>query len=250
MAIAESKNEIKDFYSSQKTAQGYIDERFNNAIGLVMHRRQIELINDSIKRFGVKTVLEIAPGPARISVDVRGFEKGVMIDLNSEMLKVARERLESKGLEGKWALTLGDAFAIDLKEKVDLVYTFRFIRHFKIDMRKKLYDVVKRALKDKGLFIFDAPNLAVCGEIRKNKDLEKIYDELYTKESLVAELEENGFRVLKTKAVWAHYLKVQYWIQVLVGPRWPWGAYQLINMFESDNAKDPLEWVVLCQKAG
>ncbi|MCX5679745.1 MAG: class I SAM-dependent methyltransferase [Candidatus Omnitrophica bacterium] len=248
MKPAKTKDEIKKFYSSTDTSNKYIDKRFSSAVGRVMHERQVRFVNDAICKYSVKNILEFAPGPARVSADVTGFEKGTMVEVNENMLLIAKERLEKRGILKYWQLILSDVFEFTPKEKFGLVYTFRFIRHFDLEMRRRLYSNIGYCLNEGGFLIFDVPNIKVIQPIREKKGPGEIYDELYTKDQFIEEMEDNGYRVLKMASVWSHYSRIQYWIQIFLGPRWSQGAYFLIKLFENDNGKNPLEWIALCQK--
>jgi ubiquinone/menaquinone biosynthesis C-methylase UbiE len=246
--VLKQPDEIRGAYSKTSTAEDYIDKRFVSAWGAVLHAAQVKAVNDVIRAHGVKRVLEIAPGPARLSRDVSGFERGYLCEFNESMLQVARRRLE--GTNGRWRLVRGDAFHLPLRSlsNLDLVYTFRFIRHFEATDRALLYHQVRSVLRSGGLFVFDAVNVKVGLPSRVRDGLAEypIYDEFYTRETLERELVQHGFTPMSLIPVIRHMVAQQQ-IQVLVGPRSNALARRLISMLELVPGH-PLEWIVVCRK--
>jgi SAM-dependent methyltransferase len=249
-AVLKHPDEIRAAYSRDDTAEDYIDRRFTSAWGSVMHAGQLKVINDVIRAHGVKRVLEIAPGPARLSREVTGFEKGYLCEFNDSMVQVARRRIA--GRPAPWRIVRGDAFHLPFgtAAHLDLVYTFRFIRHFEAPEREAIYRQIRSVLKPGGLLIFDAVNVRVGLPSRQRDGLEHhpLYDEFYEPGALQEELTRHGFTPLSLTDVIRH-MRVQQWIQVLVGPRSSGLARQLIALLERVPG-DPLEWVVVCRKTG
>jgi SAM-dependent methyltransferase len=246
--MLKAPEEIRSAYSETGTAEQYIDRRFTSAWGSVMHAAQVRVINDVIRRHRAKRVVEIAPGPARLSQDVSGFERGYLCEFNDSMLEVARRRLATS--DGRWRLVRGDAFRLPFQGTAfaDLVYTFRFIRHFEMADRAALYAQIRSILKPGGLFVMDAVNVRV-GLPERHRDglaLHPIYDEFYDQPTLTTELRKQGFTPLAMVDVIRH-MRLQQLIQVLVGPRANELARRMIAALEYVPG-DPLEWVVVCQK--
>ena len=239
--------EIRDAYAQTDTAEEYIDKRFTSAWGSVVHATQVRVINEVIRAYGVKRVLELAPGPARLSSDVSGFERGYLCEFNDSMLRVARQRLAETN--GRWQIVRGDAFHLPFRQPLDMVYTFRFIRHFEAADRAALCRQVRSVLKDGGLFVFDAVNVKVGQPAVKRNGLDKhrIYDEFYRRDALQQELLQHGFIPLSLTDVIRH-MTLQQQIQVLVAPRSNGLARRLIELLEYVPGQ-PLEWVVVCRKA-
>lgn len=235
-------DEIRGAYSSDRTAEDYVDTRFASAWGSVMHRAQVKVVNDVIRTEGVRHVLEIAPGPARLSVDVHGFERGLLCEFNESMLQVARRRLAHND---RWAMVRGDGFHVPVRRAagIDLVYTFRFIRHFELPERERLYREIRELLGDGGLFIFDAVNVGID---RGAPEQYGIFDQLYDRPTLERELQDHGFEPLSFTPVIRH-MALQQQIQILVGPRSTRLARLLIQALEAFPG-EPLEWVVVSRK--
>lgn len=240
--------EIRGAYSATGTAEEYVDKRFTSAWGSVVHAAQVTLVNDLVRDHQVKRVLEIAPGPARVSSEIVGFDRGYLCEFNQSMLTVARRRLKGSG--GRWRLVQGDGFQLPFKPALDLdlVYTFRFVRHFEMHDRATIYQQVRSVLRDGGLFVFDAVNVKVGlpARQREGHDHYPIYDEFYTPASLREELASHGFTLLSLTDVMRH-MTAQQQIQVLVGPRSFGLARRLISWLEYLPGQ-PLEWVAVCRK--
>ena len=147
-------------------------------------------------------VLEIAPGPARLTAELAFSGRGVAVDASPQMLAVARDRL--RGRPGEWLIARGDAFALPLADRaVDLVYTTKFVRHFQRDDRARLYAQIRRVLRPGGAFVMDAQNRAVSLPHRQRRGLERypIYDVLYELPELIDELESEQFRVARVEGL-------------------------------------------------
>ena len=239
-------DEIRGAYAHTDTAEDYIDQRFTSAWGSVLHAAQVKVVNDVIRAHGVRRLLELAPGPGRLSRDVTGFERGYLCEFNDSMLQVARRRLATSP---RWRIVRGDAFALPFGAPLaaDLVYTFRFIRHFEAAHRQALYQQVRSVLQDGGVFIFDAVNVKVGLPARTSDPNDNpIYDEYYTPESLKNELRRHGFETLSMTDVIRHWT-CQQRIQVFVDPRARTLARGLIRLLEFVPG-EPLEWIVVARK--
>lgn len=199
------KEIIKDYYQDGTVARGYIDERFMRPLGRVQHRTQIETINHIISFYHIDRILEVACGPARLTSGIEGFKKGVAVDTSENMLNIARRNVSNPE---KWNFINANAFDIKLNERFHLIYVFRFIRHFRLSERIKLYNKFHELLEDRGILIFDAVNYEKVGLIRKmeNKGQKLIYDKIYvSSKSLEDELFNAGYEVLTLKGLIYHF---------------------------------------------
>ena len=135
-------------------------------------------------------------------------------------------------------------------EPFDFAYTFRFIRHFKLDDRQRLYGRIHRALRPGGLLMFDAVNAAVSRRLRQaNPEQFPIYDKLYdTVDQLRGELKDAGFDLTRAAPVQRAY-RMQWRSQVLIGPRARWLNRLVIGALERLSPGSPLEWIVTCRRA-
>lgn len=252
MSTNDHIEQLKKTYSENKISDTYIADRFNYALGKVLHNAQVKFVTDAILKQKIKKVLEIAPGPARLTVDIGtacSETFGKIVDVNTNMLEQAEKRLKAAGLADRWRTVTGDAFALPFDDIVQMIYSFRFIRHFHEEDREKIYRQIYDHLEPQGFFIFDVINHDVSAPLRAKSDPDKypIYDELYHLPQLKEELEKNNFKVI-------HYVGVQHsislldLIQIWIGPRSQDLAYLMMKIIERVKIGQPLEWIVLCQK--
>ena len=68
-------SDLRDAYRDQQVAREYVGRRFQSAMGALLHRRQVEVVRRAIEVNGVQRAAEIAPGPARVSVDISPLRK-------------------------------------------------------------------------------------------------------------------------------------------------------------------------------
>ncbi len=196
-----TKEQIEQKYQSWELVREYEKRRFHHPIWGMAHFKEVAIVNRFLKRIHPQKLLEIAPGTARISRNLKSayFEKGYAIDASPQMLKVTRDMLSPV----RWKVRLGDAFAMDFPENYfDVVMTFRFIRHFLLHDRKKIYAQVNRVLKPGGYLIFEAfhKNMEpIAYEKIGLGGAKGIYDELWTKAGLARELDEAGFELVILK---------------------------------------------------
>lgn len=251
MAANDHIEQLKKAYSETKVSDTYIENRFTSAIGRILHEAQVSFVIDAINKYHISKALEVAPGPARLTVDIGTAcrqTRGTIMDFNDNMLEQAQKRLSAAGLAENWKTVAGDAFAMPFDDLFQLVYTFRFIRHFHEEDRARIYSQIYQHLEPNGYLIFDVINRQVSEPLRTAAaDEYPIYDELYNFPEIEQELINNNFRIIEHTAV-QHSYSLLSQIQILVGPRSEKLAYRLMKMIESANIGQPLEWIVLCQK--
>lgn len=196
-SLVKGPKEIKAYYSQFKIAENYNTDRFmqfpENCIDLLERTSIGNIIQDRFKGAKVR-ILDIAPGDGRIMQEDLKYGDCLGVDSSEAMLHLMKDRFKNAdNLETK---TL-DYFQGDIQEQFDVITTFRYIRHFEYFQRKELYQKIKRNLTDKGILIFDVPNIKFEMPVRNQNGWDKynIYDIFTTKEAMIAELEENGFKI-------------------------------------------------------
>lgn len=233
---------VTDFYQNKKHAEHYLNRRLKNLVGQFRHERQVALINDVIAQNNFKTALEIACGPARLTSEIKGIQKGVAIDASQAMLELARQRVN----RSVWKFCVADAFVLPFVQQFDLIFTGRFIWHFPLTQRKKIYQLVQTHLAPDGCFLFDA---LTNNRFLLAKQQTKMYEERYQELGFLAsELSEAGFKVEAAEGYLFHP-NIQHLLakvgdlMTLKQPIWLW-----LNLIEQLKSKHPEEYLIVCQK--
>ena len=253
IVTAQEETSVRLLYEDRQVAETYIRQRFGHAWGQLLHQKQAAGINKVIKESRPESILEIAPGPARLATDLAGVTRGLMLDNSAAMLALARRRLQDAGLSHLWDVEQGNAFELEkLGDRFHFVFTFRFIRHFRLKERARLYRGIHECLQPGGLLMFDVVNQTV----RDNLDARQpqkppgeldVYDETYSATSFNREMESYGFKVLQLTPVLNHFF-LQSWISNRLGYRLPKASFALVRSLEMMPSQEPLEWIALCQK--
>ena len=240
---------IRAAYQDAGVASRYVEERFTTPLGSLLHDRQRQVLRNVIVAHGSPDVLEIAPGPARLTtsvIDVAG--QMTLLDASAEMLGEAKRRLSMMTVNTPYTLVRGDAFCLPFPSRFDLVYSFRLIRHFAAEDRQRLYREVARVLKPGGRLVFDAVNSRVHDALPEVADGRNHYDASLDRDALRAELKSAGFEVESLEGAQRRYSTL-YRLQVLVAPRSAKLARLAMNVVDGISGGEPLEWIVTCRRA-
>ena len=243
MEPVHERQELKEYYQDSDRAEAYVADRFLAPRGRVIHETQVALVNDLIASARFESALELAPGPGRLTRDIRGLKRGVAVDASPQMLAEASKVVDDR----IWELREGDIFELELGERFPLIYSFRFIRHLKDAQRATVFARVQEHLEPGGIFLFDAPNVVVEGPIRQRKpECFPVYDMLWDEQKLIAELSEAGFTVdrLVGNMKW-------HGVQRVVSRLTPRALNRLgatvVAAMDRLPGTNPLEWVVVCR---
>lgn len=249
MECISNSNDIKKYYKDSQLAEKYLGDRFSHPLGRVLHEKQVKTVNRYIEKYKLQKILELACGPARITMDIIPLKdsKCVAVDFSEEMLKIAEKRSNFFKKCG-WIFFKQDIFKMDLKEQFDLIFSYRFIRHFMREDRTTIYNQVHRHLKKGGYFIFDVVNKEVSLPVRIKEGLKHypVYDELYNRDEFLVEMEKEGFFVKELINTHPLY-PLLYKIQLLLGPHLEKITYNLLKFIENNFKKRNLEWIAVCQ---
>ena len=246
--MIEGHRPIRDAYRDESVASSYVQTRFVEPLGALLHRGQARALCGTIDRSAPTRVLEVAPGPARLSLEAADRLRGdlVLLDASREMLAVARKRIQANSLD-RCRFVQGDAFDLPFQERFELVYSFRLIRHFGLEDRLRLYEQFRRVLRPNGVLMFDAVNETVSGPLRRADPTGLVhFDALLNREAITSELARAGFEVQSFEGL-QHRYSLLHKVQVLVAPRSRWLATSLMRLLDSTGG-EPLEWVVTCRR--
>lgn len=246
-----AQQQLQQSYKDHQVAAGYVQQRFSDELNRLLHERQVAVVNRVAKRLTSGRILEIAPGPARVTRDVRHSGLVVCLEYNQSMIDVGRQAGQvAKEWQNTCPLWIrGDAFALPFRQCFDFVYTFRFIRHFHYQDRARLYAEISRVLRPGGWLVFDAVNERVSRPLREAyPEHYTLYDKLYRDVAeLRCELAGAGFELADIEPVQRWY-RAQYRVQVLLGPRSRRLCRLLIRALELMRRAPALEWIVTCRR--
>ncbi len=206
MKPIDQPKDLQAYYKDQGVVDRYMHRRTTQPLNGLLHRRQVAFLNQVFAARAPRAVLEIACGPGRITTATRGVGFGVAVDASPAMLATARQRMQ--GMPGDWSFLRSDAFVLPFRDaSFDLVYTFRFVRHFQLPERQRLYSEIRRVLRRNGTFVVDALNYDVVhpARLRKGLDHYPIYDVLFREDELKDELERAGFHLVALEGILKHF---------------------------------------------
>ena len=179
---------------------------------------------------------------------MRGVRFGVAVDASPAMLETAQRRMN--GNPTRWGFLRTDAFVLPFRSaSFDAVYTLRFVRHFQLDDRRRLYEEIRRVLRPHGVFIVDALNrdVSLPHRLKRGLDHYPIYDVLYRREELEAELRTAGFQIIAVEGIIRHF-SLQRALNRLRRVKLGRLARALIASLERLPGDNPSTWMLLCER--
>jgi ubiquinone/menaquinone biosynthesis C-methylase UbiE len=248
-SMIKGRTDLQRAYRDTDVAREYIARRFETPIGALLHERQVSTVRELIERQGLRTALEVAPGPARVTTAVAPrLESVTLVDASLEMLREAHGRLLAERGSVKIHLMQADAFRLPLKNSFDLVFSFRLVRHFERGDRVALYRQFASVLQPGSWLVFDAINERVATPLRARDTGGELkhFDALLSPEQIRDELGEAGFVVDRLVGV-QHRMPMLQWTQVYVAPRADSLARTMMAAIDRSGG-EPLEWVVVCRR--
>jgi ubiquinone/menaquinone biosynthesis C-methylase UbiE len=240
--------DLKRYYQDRAVVRAYMERRTAQPLNGLLHRRQVAFLNAVLAERRPRAVLEIACGPGRLTTAMRGVGFGVAVDASHPMLDTAQQRMN--GAASRWSFLRTDAFVLPFRSaSFDVAYTLRFVRHFQLNDRQRLYAEIRRVLRPQGVFIVDALNREVSLPDRLKRGVAHypIYDVLYRREELEAELQAAGFRVVAIEGMLTHY-PLQRRLNRLRRIRLTRLAALLIGALERLPGSNPSTWMLVCEK--
>ena len=246
MRPLDQPQDLQAYYRDPQVVGSYLDRRTAQPFNGFLHASQVAFINSALRERHPNRVLEIAPGPARLTADIDPVPL-VAIDASAEMLALARRRLRAR--YRPCSLLQGDAFRLPFPSRsFDFVFTLKLIRHFQIEDRMRLYAEIQRVLGPGGALVMDGQNRAVSLPHRQAKGVDRyrIYDVLYDAPELVHELESAGFTVCRMGGIARHF-GMQRQLNRLHRVGMGRVARRLIRLAEQLPGGNPSTWMVLAE---
>jgi ubiquinone/menaquinone biosynthesis C-methylase UbiE len=238
-----SETELQQAYQGEALAARYVDQRFASELHRLLHDRQVAAVQQQMNRARPEKILEIAPGPGRLTRDLQPTGLLVCLEYNEGMIGHGRPACGERAL---WVR--GNGFQLPFGECFDLVYSFRFVRHFRRADRQRLYGEIRRVLRPGGHFVMDAVQARLSKPLRDAHPEEyPIYDKLYQLSELGVELNQAGLELVQVQPVQKRYTW-QYRSQVLLGQRANWLNRLVVRGLEALPGREGLEWIVTCRR--
>lgn len=247
MKPLDRQDELQKYYQDQRVVDEYLRRRTAQPLNNLLHRSQVGFLNSVLRDHKPARVLEIAPGPARLTAELDFGGSVVAMDYSPAMLRTARARLRERGRG--WSVLRGDAFTLPFAPgSFDMVFTLKFVRHFQPEDRQRLYREIRRVLRPGGFFVLDGQNRAISLPHREKKGLERypIYDVLYDRDEMIREFEAADFRVLRVDGMVNHFA-LQQQLNRLRRVGLAAVASALIRAAEYVPTRNPSTWMVLNQ---
>jgi ubiquinone/menaquinone biosynthesis C-methylase UbiE len=248
MKPIDQRADLQRYYQDRGVVDTYMQRRTGQPLNGVLHRSQVRFINRVLATREPRAVLEIACGPGRLTAEMHGVQLGVAVDASPAMLETAKRR--QNGTSSRWSFLRTDAFVLPFRsEAFDAVYTLRFLRHFQLPDRQRLYDEIHRVLRPGGLLVLDALNRDVSLPHRMERGIEKyhIYDVLYGRAEIQTELQAAGFRIAAVQSIIKHP-HLQRRLNRLRRIKLDRIASVLIGSLEHIPGSNPTGWMLLCER--
>jgi ubiquinone/menaquinone biosynthesis C-methylase UbiE len=240
-------DEIRDYYRDRDVVARYLERRTGQPLNGALHHAQVRLLQELIATRAPRCVVEIAPGPGRLTAELALPALGLACEFSEGMLAAAHERVSP---HAGWRFARADAFQLPVRTATaDLAFTLRFIRRFQLAERQRLYAEIHRILRPGGLLVLDAQNRAVALPHRQQRGLERypVHDELYDQAQLESELTAAGFRVARVAGMIRH-ARVQRSLNRLRRFHLASLARVLIDAVEMVPGANPSTWLVVCER--
>jgi ubiquinone/menaquinone biosynthesis C-methylase UbiE len=244
----ENPDEIASYYRDNAVVDAYVHKRTAQPLNGTLHAAQIRMLRRLLAQRRGATVLELAPGPARLTAELPlSSGRGLAVEFSEGMLAAAGQRMRNTP---GWTFVRGDGFSLPVRDAaIDFAFTLRFIRRFQPGERDRIYLELHRVLKPGGTLVIDAQNRAVSLPHRRERGLDSypVFDQLYTPDELRTELENAGFRLLELDGMIRH-ATLQRRLNRLRHRGLGGVARLLIGALEYAPLGNPSTWMVVCEK--
>ncbi len=189
---------LKSYYQRQDIAEDYTADRFvtypQNCFDLMERQSVRVLLEESFRGQTCPKLLDLACGDGRILRTLLELGACTAGDASDAMLSQVSQRFADADLK----LQKIDLLTDTPDASYDVITIFRFIRHYEYATRRMLWKKLRDALTDRGILLFDVPNLnfEIPNRRRTGWGKYNIYDVFWTKESIRKELADNGLELV------------------------------------------------------
>jgi SAM-dependent methyltransferase len=243
------RDAIRAAYQDDERAGDYIRSRYeDDPFGRATHEHQVRVLARLITSLGARRVLEVATGPARLTVHVPRLEQGVGVEQSLAMIRRAEERLRACGRDD-WRLEQGDAFELPYKSgEFDLAMSFKLVRHFERPERIRLLTNLRAAVRPGGHVVIDVPNDVAYRWLYRKWGVKRgwIDDYWLTPDQFQDEASEAGFSDVRLKPI-QPLITAQYYCWSYLWRASPAASRALGRALEVAPWGEPLEWMAVCR---
>ena len=210
----DNKNKLIEIYDDEEVVKKYEISRFHSFFGLLSHELELEILNSAIRKYceirKELIICDVPIGTARIARNLNVKTYSIGVDASALMLNKA-----NRSLHQLWFPIRASAYNLPIKENtVDIILTFRFLRHLRRNELYEAYSVFSRILKDSGILIFDMLNenrsqivklqemfwlslIFFYNIVVKQRKPQIVYNNYTNLRQIYNELRKTGFNVLK-----------------------------------------------------
>lgn len=163
----------KKAYQDKNVAESYDRLRFKSIKGVITNWLELRLINKALQYsniFPPAQILDIPCGTGRLSLylAMKGYTV-TGVDISSEMIRVAREKVEKYNLIDNVFLKIEDAENLSFPDdSFDAVISLRFLGHTPPEIRLKVLQEFKRVTRKHLIFVYYNRN-SFNGILRKQR---------------------------------------------------------------------------------
>jgi len=177
------RDKTASFY---ETEASLYDRRWFSKAGSWMDQRQRTIVRDLVGNCQGKRVLEIGPGTGRFSVELARVGATLFLaDIASNMLCVARQKLEKHGLFEQGQLVQSGIDELSFPaDTFDLVVIINVFSHLENPVSS--LSEVARVLRPRGVLIVNYPNIlslyfpiGLAANLRRRAILHNVYSHWY-----------------------------------------------------------------------
>ncbi len=181
-------------YRQTEKVETYEHRRYGNIRRSLPHFMDCDAIQSYIRRYCSTQqlkALDLACGTGRLTRTLATRDLTIVSSDYSETM-LAEAVTNAREVGAIIRPLRADGFRLPIRsDSLDVVFTIRFLRHFKAPDRSALYAEIRRVLKPDGIVVFDVINVDVDVDVGRRQ----VWDEPYTRNQIRDELTVHGFHL-------------------------------------------------------